>query len=277
MVGPDLDVCMWTKNSSKLLPHTLARFEQVMPYDVVRNRILVDDHSEDDTVSIAKSFGWTTYVNPGHGVASGANEALRHISSSFFMSLEHDILLASNWWPRIYQLVASDESVAVAQGVRLPSDPTLRAIYSQVVDQSIDNNIYRTKVIKKLRGFPTKCPVCCDAWLRVKVQSEGYRWLIDSSVVSDHVRIGLMNEASHRGQLQAMCTCGRYPARKISVPYLLRITLASPVSGLKMAIQNSAPKAFFVYPLVRLNILQGWLSGALKTIPEHRRCLSNCD
>ncbi|MGP8069988.1 MAG: glycosyltransferase [Candidatus Bathyarchaeia archaeon] len=97
-----LDVCLWTKNSAKLLPRTLQRFEEVVPAEMVGKKILVDDHSSDNTTEIAKGYGWLVYENPKSGVASGANEALRHVSTPFFNSIEHDILLAKEWWPRIY-------------------------------------------------------------------------------------------------------------------------------------------------------------------------------
>lgn len=268
-----LDVCMWTKNSAGLLPRTLRRFDEIVPRDVIGNRIVIDEHSEDETASIAEDFGWAVHRNPSGGVASAANEALRRVSTPFFISIEHDILLARNWWPRIFDQIVNDQSVAVSQGIRVPSEPTLRAIYSHHVEHSIDNNIYRTDVIRKLGGFPYNCPVCTDAWLKINVESARYKWVIDPTVVSDHVRSGIRQEATHRGQLQAICTCTRFPSRNLSLKYLLRLTLTSPISGMKIAVRHNVPKAVLVYPYVRLHILQGWLSGSLKRTQLWRRYL----
>ena len=47
-----VDACIWTKNSSKFLPITLKAFDNAVPKDVLGQRIMVDDHSEDKTISL---------------------------------------------------------------------------------------------------------------------------------------------------------------------------------------------------------------------------------
>lgn len=257
-----LDVCIWTKNSANTLPHTLKRFEQVVPADVIGNKIMVDDHSTDETVEIGERFGWESYSNPGSGVASGANEALRHVQTPFFMSIEHDLLLSKDWWPTVFNHM-SDERVAVSQGARLLTDPTLRAIYDNRDDHSIDNNIYWTEVIRQLGGFPSNCPVCTDTWLKRNVESAGYKWIIDREVVSDHVRYGIVQNAVHTYKLHSMCTCGRWRANRMNTKYLVRLALTSPATGLKIAVRYNVPKAVIAYPYIRLRILQAWLDGHL--------------
>lgn len=255
-----LDVCLWTKNSAKLLPRTLQRFEEVVPEEVVGKKILVDDHSSDNTTAIAKGHGWRVYENPKSGVASGANEALRHVSTPFFISIEHDVLLANGWWPKIWRDIVTDPRVAVAQGWRAPTNRTLRAILADNVDYSIDNNIYRTDIIRQVGGFPNTCVVCTDSWLKRNLEDAGYKWLVDARVVSEHVRSGVMQEAAHRSRLHRMCTCKRW---SYPTSYVLRLTLMSPASGLKLALKHDAPAAFFAYPYLRVQILQGWLSGEI--------------
>ncbi len=255
-----LDVCIWTKNSARLLPQTLRRLEEVVPSQVINNKIMVDDHSEDDTIAIGRSYGWSVYTNPGRGVASGANEALRHVVTNYFISVEHDVLLALNWWPRVFENLLHDERTAISQGARVSSNKTLYALYEDRIglDDSLDNNIYRTDVIKRLGGFPSTCLVCTDVWLRKKVESAGYKWIIDPSVVSEHIRSGIMHHISHSAYLHRFCTCKR---RRIPMGYLLRLTLTSPLSGLKMALRRNAPQAAVTYPYLRLRILQACLTS----------------
>jgi hypothetical protein len=169
------------------------------------------------------------------------------------MSLEHDILLAKEWWPRIYENIAKDRQAAVSQGVRQPNNPASYAILSNQVEFSIDNNIYRTEVIRKLGGFPEKCSVHTDASLKSKVESAGFKWIIDPTVVSIHIRFGFRQEASHRYALQRMCRCKNF----YSTRYLMRLTLTSPISGFKIALKHRLPQAVFGYPYLRLRILQG--------------------
>lgn len=77
---PKLDLVMWTKNGEKTLPLVLRQIDEVIPKENVNAKILVDDHSVDDTIKIAKDFNWQVYENPATGIPSGANEALRHNS-----------------------------------------------------------------------------------------------------------------------------------------------------------------------------------------------------
>lgn len=259
-----IDACIWTKNSATLLPKTLRRFNEVLPEKVIEQKIMIDDHSQDATVSIGKEFGWSVYPNPSNGIASAANEALRRVKSEFFMSIEHDILLASNWWPRIFEHM-KNKNVGVAQGTRMLTQPTLRAIYGHHVEHSIDNNIYRTKIVRDVGGFPYTCRVCTDTWLKRKIEAAGYKWEIDDTVVSEHVRSSIRQEADHRENLHRICTC---KSRYYPLKYLARITLTSPVTGLKIAIRSNKPKAVFVYPYIRLKILNGWMNGYLRADSE---------
>jgi glycosyltransferase involved in cell wall biosynthesis len=80
------DLVMWTKNGEKLLSSVLDRIDSVIPYECVNQKILVDDHSNDRTVEIARDFNWTVYENPSTGISAGANEALRRVKSPLFIS-----------------------------------------------------------------------------------------------------------------------------------------------------------------------------------------------
>ena len=264
-----LDVCLWTKNSSSSLTRILHRFDQVIPKEAINNRIIVDDHSVDDTGSIGRRNGWWIYENPGNGVASAANEALRHVSTKYFISIEHDVLLSKDWWPRIFHNLLSDDRVAVAQGVRVFSNPILRSISRDrlALDQGIDNTIYRTDIIRQLGGFPYTCPVCTDTWLRKNVEAVGFKWVIDPTVVSEHIRLGVRHEISHRAYLHRLCTCKRsqYPMK-----YMLRVTLTSPISGLKMGLRDKTPQTIVAYPFLRLRILQAHVAGIASNITREQ-------
>jgi glycosyltransferase involved in cell wall biosynthesis len=80
------DLVMWTKNGEKLLSSVLDRIDSIIPYECVNQKILVDDHSNDRTVEIARDFNWTVYENPSTGISAGANEALRRVKSPLFIS-----------------------------------------------------------------------------------------------------------------------------------------------------------------------------------------------
>lgn len=259
-----IDACLWAKNGTTYLPSTLERFDSVVPNEVIGQRIFVDDHSKDNSVRIARDFNWTIYENPSGGIVAGANEALRHVSTDLFMSIEQDVLLSTEWWPRIYHNLCSKRSVAVSQGVRFFVQPALRILYEEKVMQtlermirngdyrSIDNTIFRTKVIRGLGGFPHNCPKCVDWWLRKNVESHGYKWLVDSSIVSAHLRSSVWGQASQQARYDASCTCG---LRKPRMKLLLKLALTSPQSGIRLALSRKMPLLALLYPFMRYRIL----------------------
>ena len=268
-----IDACLWTKNGESVLPTTLRSFDQVVPKTIINKRIMVDDHSKDGTISIGEEFGWQVHKNPGNGIADAANEALRHVTTPFFLSLEQDVILARDWFPRIFSHMSSVD-IAVSQGIRIPTNRTLRAIWpttENFVGYSIDNTIYRTEVLRMIGGFPRKCRVCTDGWLKRNIEDAGYRWIIDPTVVSWHIRSGVRSTWKHDRHNPEMCTCGSWRRERTShFGKLLRLVLTSPLSGLKIAARNNTPVVVFAYPFYRLIMLQAWATDTMWL--EHSPC-----
>jgi len=272
-----VDLVMWAKNGAKTLPFVLKRIDEVIPEDSVQKRVLVDDNSADDTREIANSFGWEVIYNEGKGISNGANTALHHVTSDFFISFEQDLLLAREWWQRIPTFL-EDKKVAVASGVRVPNQPpALKKLQEYTLEQyrqldmkktdflygkTIDNTIYKTKIIRKLGGFPSlPASVGVDNFLAKNVISAGFKWEVDYTMRSIHLRGSLRDElahyywygASHRRISQALHDNPLDLKRNV-----LRF-LFSPVKGLQVALKKNAPQVIYIYPLIRLNILRGML------------------
>jgi len=274
-----VDLVMWTKNGSKTLPLVLKRIDEVIPEEFVHNRVLVDDRSEDDTREIAKSFGWQVFFNEGKGICSGANTALRHVTSDFFISFEQDLLLAKDWWQKIPSLL-EDKKVAVASGVRVPNQPlALRKLQEYTLERyqridvektdffhakTLDNTIYKTKIIRNLGGFPS-LPVSAgvDTFLAKNVISAGFRWKVDYTVTSIHLRGNLKDELAHYYWYGA---CHRRTSnvvydKPVDVTRNVLRFFFSPFRGLQIAFKKNAPEVVYIYPLIRLNILKGMIKS----------------
>ena len=270
MVGK-VDLVMWAKNGEASLPEVLLQIDKVIPHENICHKTLVDDHSVDQTVKIAQDFNWAVYTNPGRGVSSGANEALRHADRDFFVSIEQDIILSKKWWDRIPKHM-EDPSVACAQGIRVPTQPVLRLLdewQSDVLGKkpplvSIDNNIFRTKVVRSMGGFPKTCPICTDMILMKKISSEtSYKWVIDSSVISLHLRNDLKASLEHQYKMGYLCARTPYCMYEEtpSIGVNLRILLTSPIRALQIALKRKYPNIIWAYPLLRLyqlNIALSW-------------------
>jgi len=279
-----IDLVMWTKNGAGTLPSVLKRISEVIPDKFVNNRIVVDDHSSDNTRKIARSFGWTVVPNEGSGISDGANTALKHVTTDRFISFEQDILLASNWWDKIPKLLKKDK-VAIASGIRLPDRPlSIRKLQEYVHEgyrkqyvndesftkgKSLDNTIYKTKILRKLGGFPVlQVSAGVDTVLAYRVYDAGYRWLVDYDVISTHLRGSLWREIKHY-HWYGKCHKGLKEVlgktRMPSVGRIVLTTLFAPIRGTEIALKKKSLKLTFVYPLIRTAILLGvircYLSG----------------
>jgi glycosyltransferase involved in cell wall biosynthesis len=262
-------------NGEKYLPITLKRIEEVIPSENVNRKILVDDHSIDNTVKIAKDFNWEVYTNPRSGIPSGANEALKHVKSEQFISIEQDVILAKNWWEKIPNYIENKE-VVVAQGIRMSTNKILRKmdeyIYSRLRKDplrfglSMDNNIIRTKVIREIGGFPDLCPTCMDVILMKILVSRGYKWVIDEKVISDHLRTSILGYAKHSYKLSQRCAGTKY-CSDVDIPLMggFRLFLTSPFRGTIMAIKKRCWQLAFVYPLIRYYKLKGQLARRIRS------------
>lgn len=261
MVGK-VDLVMWTKNGAATLHDVLKRIDEVIPVEDVCHKILIDDHSTDKTVDIAREYNWIVHPNPYGGVASGANEALRHVDSEFFVSIEQDIILSKKWWVKIPKHM-ENPAVGCAQGVRILTHPVLRLLADWQYETtgrrspmfSLDNNIFRTKVIKSMGGFPKICPICTDIITMKKMMLETpYKWIIDDRVVSLHVKDNLRASLEHTYKMGYLCAqtpyCLYEENPKLAV--VLRILLTSPARALQIAIKKKCPNMIWAYPLLRL-------------------------
>jgi glycosyltransferase involved in cell wall biosynthesis len=255
-----VDLVMWTKNGGNHLHQVLERIKEVIPAENIHRKIVVDDNSEDKTVEIAREFGWEVYPNPKSGIASGANEALRHVDCEFFVSVEQDVLLARDWWSKIPAYM-NDPQVAVAQGIRIATEPVMRKIneyeYSKKSSTwwktwfSLDNNIFRTEIMRQLGGFPNDCPVHVDAILRKKILKETkYKLIVDPTVVSDHIRGNFTDDMKHVLFLNKLCSKSPY-CRSEPFGVKLRVCLTSPLAASLIASKTRCWRVLYMIPIFR--------------------------
>lgn len=256
-VSDKFDLVMWTKNSAKFLPLVLKRIEHVVPEYVIGKKIIVDDHSTDNTVEVAEKLGWIVHLNAGSGLSDAVDTALSYVSTKFFISFEHDVILAKDWWVKISKYI-EDNTVAIAQGVRVYTHPVLRKLcefrteqkdYGVATAFSIDNNIYRTEVIKKL-----KIQICCNEKnAAIFLRNNGFKWVCDVNVVSEHIRPSLLHFILHEYKMYTLYLSVSQKRELLSKMFRLFIT--SPFRAFHVSLKKKCPQIFVVYPLDRFAIL----------------------
>lgn len=289
MIGK-VDLVMWTKNGARTLPRVLLRINQVIPKEFVNKKIMVDDASNDATPNIASSFGWSVIPNKGHGISDGSNTALEHVTSDFFVSFEQDLLLSPDWWQKIPPLL-ENTSVAAASGMRFADKPVgvkkmqeyvgkkyrgeanlaswlkSRDMSAFTLGKTLDNTIYKTKIIKELGGFPKlRVNAGVDTTLAYKIDSACFKWIVDYNVHSVHLRNSLKQELNHQywygTQLYEIWrkigaeSNKSPPVTKLGV---IRRFCLSPFTGLFMAVQTREPSVIYIHPLIRFYYMKGLL------------------
>jgi glycosyltransferase involved in cell wall biosynthesis len=263
------DVIMWAKNGASMLPIVLKRADEVIPREIVRKKIFVDDHSTDESRKIAKDFNWIVYPNEKGGIANGINTALKNVDSEYFISLEQDLVLAKDWFEKIPKHLENPRIVS-AQGWKLPNHPILRKISEFALEKansttlhSIDNNFFKTKPVKDYLGeIPqTLRYIAADSYVRMRLEKQGYQFLTDPTVISLHLRCGGLAEEIRRSYLYGLFA----PRQKeefmdeIETKRAFKIAILSPIRGLEIAIKKQCPQAIYYYPLIRLSFLRGAL------------------
>lgn len=270
------DLAMWGKNGARTLPRVLRQIDDVIPQEFVKNKIFVDDHSSDETVKIAKSFNWKVYENPSWGIAAGTNEALRHVKSPFFISVEQDLLLAENWHDVIPKYM-NDSKVVVAHGIRRFTNKVLRIIDEYSIQSrlfyktyyTIDNNIFRTKFLRGIRGFPTEDRIGVDVALFNIIQKSKYKWVVDENVISDHIRDSIIQHIRHRHMIVMLSKTVRRNMRQAGLMKNVRLFATSPLRAFQLAVKKRYPQVFFGYPMLRLAMLKEYAySKKMGTIDE---------
>lgn len=285
-----VDLVVWTKNGARTLGPVLKRISEVVPEKLVNQKVLVDDGSTDDTKLVAGKYGWTVFQNEGHGISDGANTALGHVTTEYFLSFEQDLLLAPDWWTKI-PIYLTDQKIAVASGIRFANQPSgvrklqqyvtrkyrgeaelaswlkTRQMSAFTMGKTLDNTIYKTSVMRKLGGFPKlRVNAGTDTMLAYRLEKAGYHWAVDYKVQSIHLRQGLRQELKHQyfygTQLIEIWkkireeTSQPPPITRSGIIYRF---LTSPFTGLFMSAKTRDPSITYIHPLIRFYYMKGFL------------------
>jgi GT2 family glycosyltransferase len=270
----------------------LKRINEVIPSECVNKRLIVDDQSTDNTREIALAHGWIVVFNEGKGISDGANTALKQVETEYFVSFEQDLLLSKDWWSKI-PLYLEHPSVGAASGMRFADRPRgvmklqqyvarkyrgeanlaswlrTRQKAAFTLGSTLDNTIYKTKVIRKIGGFPKiKVNAGVDTTLAYRLNKAGYGWVVDYNVQSIHLRSSLKHELSHqywygtqvheiwhRIELE---THQPPPVTKFGIIYRFAI---SPFTGLFVAYKTREATVAVIHPLVRFYYMKGYLEA----------------
>lgn len=275
-----VDLVMWTFNGEKTLPIVLSRINKIIPKDVVNQKLIVDDGSKDNTVTISRKYGWDVLKNEGKGISDAANTALKHVETPYFCSFEQDVFLSSNWWNKVSTLILNKDGVAAACGLRfLPRNNFCFSIEPYQLTRkdvdfyggygkTLDNTIWNTEMLRSVGGFPKVNFAGIDTFLFHLLELKGYKWLVDYDVRSLHLHYGgLLNEFKHYyfyglslPEIYSHLKNFSFYENENLTRLLLRFA-KSPISSFKMALRMHDSRLMFSYPIIRLCWLLGYIRG----------------
>ena len=282
-----VDLVMWTLIGERTLPLVLSRINDIIPKNIVDQRLIVDDGSKDNTVTIARKYGWNVIKNEGKGISDAANTALKHVETSYFCSFEQDVFLSSDWWNKVSTLILNKEGVAAACGLRFlpksnfcfsvePYQLTRKDVdFYGGYGKTLDNTIWNTEALRSIGGFPKVNFAGIDTFVLHLLELRGYKWLVDYNVRSLHLHYGgLLNEFKHYyfygsslPQIYSrLKSLSLYENENLSC-LLLRFA-KSPISSFKMALKMHDSRLMLSYPIIRLCWLLGYIHGSSKNISQ---------
>ena len=275
-----LDLVMWTFNGEKTLSDVLSRINKVIPRENVNQRFIVDDGSTDNTVKIAKKFGWNVLSNEGKGISDGANTAFKHVETDYFCSFEQDVLLPPDWWTKISNLIIGKKDIAAACGLCfVPKNNFCFGIeqYSfsrRNVDfhggfgKTLGATIWDSKILMKLGGFPKLKFAGQDTLLLTMIDFYGYSWRVAYDTHCLHLHSGglkgefkrhfFYGESIPQTTNRAVKLFSFYKKEKL-VTFFKRF-IKSPISSVRIVMKTHDPRVMISYPVTRL----GWLLGYIK-------------
>jgi len=259
-----LDLVMWTLNGEETLEESLSSIEKSVPEDQICHRFIIDGGSIDATTLVARQHGWSVLPGP-RGIARQGNLALSLVDTAVYASFEQDIIISANWFQKVSRLI-SEPGVAVAQGIRVAKgSATLAAMDRENLlrtmrwgpSVSIDNTMYKTNVVRDVGGYRAfKERKGTDALLHEKIHAAGYKWAIDTTCISGHLRPSLAYHLRHCLRSYQLVLW-----QHESTGDHLRLCATSLVRGGMMASKYHDPQVFLGYPLFRWVALLGGLSG----------------
>jgi GT2 family glycosyltransferase len=134
--------------------------------------------------------------------------------------------------------------------------------------KTLDNTIYKTKIIRTLGGFPRAIRGAgVDTILVYRLQRAGFYWAVDYTVQSLHIRGNLKDELQHQYWYGSVVRNvwnrmrQEFNVQVATESNLLYRLFLSPLSGLVAAFKTKEPAVIYIYPLLRLYYIRGLLTS----------------
>lgn len=174
-------------NAAKTLEQTYSK----IPHDIVDEVILVDDHSRDDTVAVAKKLGISHVISHKENLGYGGNQktCYRHalnLGADIVVMLHPDYQYTPSLIPALVSLISSD-LYPVALGSRILGGGALKGgmpRYKYIANRAltaIQNLVIGQKLSEYHTGYRAYASVVLE---RINFEANSDDFIFDNQVIS---------------------------------------------------------------------------------------------
>lgn len=245
--------------------------------------LVVDGHSQDDTVKVAKEFGARVVFDDGDTRGHACNTGLRHTNADIVVFTDADTIPRRDWLENLVRHFDNPEVSSVGGPNIAPPDDTYigkcadvtygsiimtgDTRYGKIMDRVVKiyhnpgcNVAYRKSVIEGVGGFEEDLPTAEDLALDHRITSNGHKIYFDPDAVVFHRRRGTikgyMRQIYRYGLGRAMANI-RHPGLKKCLHILPTIGIFLFVALLLVSVASLLllPQPVSLYPSLLLMIL----------------------
>lgn len=199
-----------TKNNADILEKCLESIRNLDYPDDEIEVIIVDGHSTDDTVEIARKCGCKVVYEDAGTIGGARNIGVEHSEGDYIVFIDADCVVDRDWLKNLIREFR-DEKVAsvggpnitpeddtefakcIGEALKLLSIPGAR--YAFNADRVVEihhnptcNSAYRRSIFQEVGGFNPKLITCDDEELDYRIRKKGYRILFTPHARVYHYR-----------------------------------------------------------------------------------------
>ena len=245
-----IDVIICTKNSGKTLQPVL---ERVFKYVPVSNLIIVDGGSTDDTLRIADKYTDKIHFDGGKPLGFSRALGLELAKTDIVAFIDSDTYIPPNWYKRLINHFSDPRTVVVTGGLiygynvkPLRKHGEYRCLHKNRRNWGLNNALLRREIIIKIGNLRRDLISTEDVELCERVETNGYNWITDNSVISIHPS-SFRDHINHvKWWSRGAAHSGRYTIRGI-----IKVALWGFLIGIILAIR-AHPILLLYYPYQRL-------------------------
>lgn len=252
----EIDVFVCAKNNETTIKQSLQR---ILAYASPRRLIVIDGRSRDRTVEIATAMGAEVHSDDGRGLGYARNMALRLAKTSIVGFVDADAYIQSNWRDLLKHF--EDPSVAAASACTIYGygNPPLQKFHEWMSrsggqDIGFVSTLIRTEPVVEVGGIREDLSAYEDWELYGRLESRGFRWIYDRSVIALHPQ-SLGEHLLHARRWGAGAARSNVSERRF-----VRALVVSPYWGVRLSFTVHPILALY-YPLLRLFYLMGYAGG----------------